>query len=187
MKLLKVVNSQEQTKHHLSPGAGTGRQACLRGMCGKPREGSSLSQGILFSGNLLVTQSAAKQIFLVDDDPVARMILADMLSNAGCIVTSAESGAQAESTIKAHYTNGEVFDACFFDVSLGDTTGVALVKKLRGQLSNFITPVIFISANAKIEIDTLHGKAENTLYLEKPFTSENIRDILAVLFRSSAA
>ena len=117
-------------------------------------------------------------IFLVDDDPVARMILSDILTNAGFTITAADSGTQAETLIKDHYQSGQVFSACFFDVSLGDTTGVALLNDLRAQLPNFQPPIIFLSANAKIEVDTIHGEAEGTYFLEKPFTSTTILEIL---------
>ena len=128
-----------------------------------------------------MTPTTNAHIFLVDDDPVARMILSDILTNAGYNITAADSGTQAETLIKDHYQSGQVFNACFFDVSLGDTTGVALLNNIHAQLPTFQPPIIFLSANAKIEVDTLHGEAEGTYFLEKPFTSSTILEILTRL------
>ena len=117
------------------------------------------------------------EIIIADDDPVARQILTDILAYGGYHVTTGTCGKEAITLVSSAISNDNPPAAVFLDMMLGDMTGIDVVETLQ-SLHTLSFPVIFLSANAKADIDILHGKSVGDHFLEKPFTAKTILPLL---------
>ncbi len=117
-------------------------------------------------------------ILVVDDDPDIRKILADRLETLGYQVTTGKDGLDALQKV-----NQEEPDLMFLDLQLPRMSGIAVLKKLKGQID---FPVIVITAFGTI------GKAVEAMqegaadFITKPFSSDHLELVLRKALDSRA-
>lgn len=119
------------------------------------------------------------RILLLEDQPVLSEAIASHLTSKGFSVDVAGSIRQADAALSV----GQ-FDAAFFDLSLPDGDGVALLTRLRQQDNKL--PVIIMTARDRIS-DRIRGlEAGADDYVVKPFDlNEMVARLQAVLRRYS--
>ncbi len=118
------------------------------------------------------------KIFIADDDPVVRHILSAMLESLGHEVSLAESGTEALSILRDLAQAGDLPEILFLDYQLTDLSGLEVLKDLRGTVSSAQLPAIMLSANTKLELLELNPEVLPELYLEKPFTQDDVACII---------
>ncbi|OZA77831.1 MAG: hypothetical protein B7X77_04200, partial [Caulobacter sp. 39-67-4] len=107
---------------------------------------------------------AAFRILLVDDHPMNRELGHALLTLAGCVVTTAEDGAQA---VDAARDGG--FDLILMDMFMPGCTGVEATRVIRQHAEFLSTPIIYLSGdtNVPLQVDALRLGGDH--FLTKPY------------------
>jgi CheY-like chemotaxis protein len=83
----------------------------------------------------------AKQILVVDDNPLSRKLLNDMLSAEGYSVHQAASGTEALSAIAEKQP-----DVVLLDIMMPDMDGFEVVRRLKADMKTNIPPIVIVTA-----------------------------------------
>lgn len=111
----------------------------------------------------------ADLIMIVDDDPVLRSVVVDVLHGAGFTTIEAESGEAALSALA-----GRPVDAVLLDQSMPGMGGVELTARIRALPSCERIPVLFLSSADELSIRMAALKAGATDFMLKPFPLEEM-------------
>src|SRR5262249_51960921 len=115
--------------------------------------------------------AAAPALLVVDDDQVARELLAETLGREGCRVRVAGGGEEA-----LRLAGAEPFDMALVDLRMPDVDGLAVLKKLARIQPDL--PVVILTAFATIETAIQAVNAGAFDYLSKPFRMEEIKIVV---------
>jgi two-component system response regulator AtoC len=107
-------------------------------------------------------------VLVVDDDRVARDLLAEVLAKEGYRILPASGGAEA-----LELARNNPVDLAIVDLRMPEVDGLAVLRGLQGLRSD--TPVIILTAFATIETAMEAIRAGAYDYLSKPFQLEMIR------------
>lgn len=106
----------------------------------------------------------SKRFMVIDDDPVIRTLITEMVTSLGHSVQTAESGTDAISRLGA-----ECPDIIILDFQMPDMTGLDVLTRIRENPATQGLPVIMLSANSSAaSLSEAKGVAADC-YLEKPF------------------
>ena len=119
-----------------------------------------------------------KRILIVDDAPVIRQVLEQVLADEGYVVETAADGRAAWDTIVAAPP-----DLIISDVHMPFCDGWALLGKVRERFP--LLPVLLISASS--DPPERHALPEHTTFLAKPFSLEALLDVAAGMIGGAAA
>ena len=115
------------------------------------------------------------RILLVEDEPMARAAIRDLLEEADYSVSEAGDGREGLAAC------GEVqYDLVITDVLMPQTDGVEFILALRGR--HFRGPILAISGGGRVPSDlclTLAGNLGAAATLAKPFTREALLDAVS--------
>lgn len=128
-------------------------------------------------------QMMSGRILLAEDNPVNRMVAANILENLGLEVVVAENGEEALQKLE-----NESIDLVLMDCQMPKMDGFEATRAIRGHESanGRRVPIVALTANA------LEGDREKCLesgmdeYMSKPFTSEEIQEVLSLFLDSSS-
>ena len=113
-------------------------------------------------------------ILLAEDNEVNQMVAKGMLDNMGCNVFIVENGLLALNELKKHK-----FDIVLMDINMPELNGCDTTVRYRAsEKDNEHLPIIALTANVMQEDVDSYYKAGMDDHLAKPFTTENLRDIL---------
>ena len=110
------------------------------------------------------------KILVVDDEEAMREVLRERLTSWGFEVSTAADGASAERRLAAFDP-----DAVLSDVVLPDTSGLDLLRLIRGAGRD--RPVILITAHGTVELAVEAMKGGATDFLTKPVDHERLRSL----------
>ena len=114
------------------------------------------------------TSCERRRILVVDDDPVVRRILLELL-NKNYMVILASTGVQLPDLIHKHSP-----DLVILDVMLPWVNGFELCRMIKSHPEGEKLPVLFLTG-CKEKEDLLTGKEVGALgYLTKPFYAKNL-------------
>ncbi|MCB9079079.1 MAG: response regulator transcription factor [Anaerolineaceae bacterium] len=114
--------------------------------------------------------SSAK-ILIIDDELAIRLTLAEMLTNDGYEVTTAEDGQTALQIMSRDF-----FDLALIDISLGDITGTEVLSAMRALSLDTVAIILTAQASLSTAIDALRQGAYD--YLFKPCQADVLRDVI---------
>jgi FixJ family two-component response regulator len=114
------------------------------------------------------------RILVVDDDKNIRVTLAQCLADAGHEVDLAVSGEHALEKLEA----GD-YDLVLLDIKLPDADGVEVLRRLKHRRPD--QAVVMMTAYGTIETAVETMKLGALDYLQKPFTPEEIRNVVATV------
>lgn len=109
----------------------------------------------------------APQIMVVDDNAINLELAAAILKNAGCAVTTCQSG--AESIKIAQET---VFDAILMDIQMPDIDGIMAARGIRSNLHQSTPPIIAMTAYSMEGDEQKFLKQGFDDYIAKPIKPE---------------
>ncbi len=123
-------------------------------------------------------------ILVVDDQPILREVIAQMLEDAGHEVHLASSGAEALRAM-----NGTVFDAMVTDIVMPRMDGLELITHVRRQHPQ--VGIVAMSADSD-NFSTndglaVAGRLGARVVLSKPFPRESLLRAIEVLYPTLAA
>ncbi len=117
---------------------------------------------------------------VVDDSRVMRNIIMQSLRNTGLAefeFTEAEDGADALARFRPRRT-----DILFVDWNMPKMSGIDFVREVRAQDGAAHLPIVMITSEKRMgHVEEALDDAGATLYITKPFTSEELRRKLAGL------
>jgi DNA-binding response OmpR family regulator len=111
------------------------------------------------------TETAARSLLVVDDEPVIRMIARTCLSTAGFTVVEAGDEAGAFEAIQKAATP---FELIMLDLTLGETDGADLIPGFRRQSPT--TRILVVSGLGAEVVEGLDADG----FLGKPFTKKSL-------------
>lgn len=122
-------------------------------------------------------ESQPTRILVVDDSAVTRAMIGRSLAISGfaCEVAEAADGEEALARLRA-----EPFDVCFLDLNMPKVGGVEVAGSVHLDPNVTARIVIVSSESMGGRIQQLRQVGVSG-YIKKPFTPEQIRDVLATL------
>lgn len=118
-----------------------------------------------------------QRILIIDDTKNIRILLQTCLEAEGYQVQAVADGGAALDLLQV-----ELFDLIFLDIKLPELSGTEVLRRLRSQ--GILTPVIIMTAFATIKNAVECTQLGAVTYLQKPFTAEKVRRIVADLLLS---
>ncbi len=113
-----------------------------------------------------------QRIFVVDDDPVIRMLVTEYLRHHGHSVEVIECGQHCLERLRS-----EVPDILVLDMMMPDMNGQEVLQTLRADPNTARLPVIMLSAD-RLMAGEAGDEVKADCYLQKPF---NIKEFLAAI------
>src|SRR5215468_12307360 len=110
-----------------------------------------------------------ERVLIVDDDPVQRRLLENMVTRAGYETVVAEGGDAAVALI----TGAERFDAVVLDLVMPDLDGLGVLAKMRE--AGIAIPVIVQTAHGGIDNVVTAMRAGATDFVVKPVSAERLQ------------
>ena len=114
-----------------------------------------------------------KRALILDDEKNVRVVLEQHLSRMGYACTDTDSPEDAISEIMN--ASGE-FSVAVIDLTMPEVTGIEVLGRLR--LIRKDLPVILISGFSADSISEIISTDENTLFVQKPFSRDDIKSAL---------
>ncbi|WP_147385919.1 ATP-binding protein [Paracoccus sp. JM45] len=123
---------------------------------------------------LLPYQShAGRQILLVEDNEINRLVLKEMLKLFGCVITEAVDGIEG---IKE--AERKSYDLILMDISMPRMNGIDATAHIRGGRCNVTTPIVALTAHAMPEDIKRFRVSGMQDVLIKPLNRTGLRQIL---------
>ena len=115
----------------------------------------------------------SSEILIIDDNPDIRLILKDLIDEAGFKTRVAANYNQALSEI-----DKKLPDVAIIDVKLdkGDNDGIELLNHIKNKSGN--VPVIIISGHANIDMAVKSLKSGAFEFIQKPFDKERLMNFI---------
>ncbi len=117
-----------------------------------------------------MTQSAAR-ILVVDDEDDLRMLLSQIVSGAGHVVTTAGDGEEAISLLKDN-----VFDLALLDIQMPKVNGIGVLKYIHSNCPK--TKVIILTGYADLSYAMEAKEYGAQDFINKPYRLEEIIDTI---------
>jgi two-component system sensor histidine kinase ChiS len=125
-------------------------------------------------------ESFGKNIFIVDDDPVIRLLVSEYLKNQGYAVCALDS---AKACIEK--LTDQMPDLIFVDMQMPEMNGAELLQILRNTPAFSGLPVIICSAGNDVEDYTRRNfNVSANEYLSKPFDIKSLSGVIERVFSS---
>jgi DNA-binding response OmpR family regulator len=122
------------------------------------------------------------RILIVEDEPLIRLFVADVLSDAGFQVEEAADAAEASKLLRS---DGPLFDAVIIDVGLPDKSGDVLADELRGIWNEL--PIVIASGHDKQVLTRRFAHDGRVRVLGKPYYGDMLLATLSAMGVSMAA
>src|SRR3954463_11643362 len=126
------------------------------------------STAVARSTPMVQSNDAKSRILLIDDEQNILRTFRYCLEDAGHRVATASTPEQAEQVVQS-----DVFDVCFLDLRLGNTSGLELLPMLR-QYAPWMR-VVIVTAHSSIDSALEAIRAGAVDYLVKPCSPEKFR------------
>jgi CheY-like chemotaxis protein len=114
-----------------------------------------------------------KKVLIVDDEPMIRELLEEMIEREGMDVRSASNGEEALKELRTSF-----YDMCFLDIILPGINGIETMNKIRE-----ISPrtKIALMSGYDSENNLKRGRKTADYFLKKPFEPSQIRRVIKKL------
>ncbi len=113
-----------------------------------------------------------RKLIVVDDDPVDVRFVMRAFSDAG---STLEITHVADAEIASDRLDSEAFDYILLDINMPGTSGMDLLKRLRGRTRTAVTPVIMLSSSShEVDVSRAYENGANA-YAVKPSTLSGYR------------
>jgi two-component system, sensor histidine kinase len=124
---------------------------------------------------------SGKQILIVDDNEINRLVATTILSNYGAATAEAANGAESIEYLRKHQP-----DLVLMDIQMPVMNGYDAIKIIRGEISKKL-PVIALTANAiKGDNEKCIGAGMND-YIAKPFKEEDLLKMIAGILQTNVS
>ncbi|MGB4520640.1 MAG: response regulator, partial [Candidatus Omnitrophota bacterium] len=117
-----------------------------------------------------------RHILIVDDEPLVRRSLSELLALSGYVVSSAGDGKEALEMLKTYHA-----DVVITDIKMPQMDGIQLLKQIKNTSSD--TPVILMTSYGSIEnaVEAMKDGAYD--YVTKPIVDDEIKIMIERLIK----
>ncbi len=127
-------------------------------------------------GKRMMPVSDQRNILVVDDDEINRMVVRVLMERRNCRVVEAASGPEALDLIKS-----ETFDVVLMDLSMPGMDGLETTHRIRGGDVGSQLPVVALTAHTSQKEQKMCLEAGMNAVLRKPFDSGQVDRLLGLL------
>ncbi len=118
------------------------------------------------------------RILFIEDDPMNRRVVSDMLTVAGLSLSEADGGKSGIARLEA-----EEFDVLLLDLRMPEMDGFDVIRALRGRDDALKTiPIIVVTADASAGLEDKCLAAGADAVLFKPISMQALFDSIAEVF-----
>ncbi|UTV99680.1 response regulator [Marinomonas rhizomae] len=122
------------------------------------------------------------QALVVDDHPLPRNILAQLLKSFGIESLCVESGWEAIEAISQSKQSNSAFDIVFMDWQMPDMNGIETSKKIKELFKELAPPILMISAYDKHHVQPYLDSGVVKQFIEKPVGKSTLFNALNQFF-----
>lgn len=161
----------------VSSEVGVGSEFSIRLTFDKPLyqqlQENEIHQSVEYYDETLADLNGAR-VLLVEDNAVNQLLAEKLLSDWGCLVTSAENG-----KIAIEKLEHETFDLILMDIKMPEMDGYEATMYIRQNMNNKQIPIIALTAHAAIwEAEKCIGAGMNG-YISKPFNIKELHKMIS--------
>ncbi|MBT4126163.1 MAG: response regulator [Chloroflexi bacterium] len=130
------------------------------------------------------SEGAHLNVLVVDDEPMLRMVVQEMLTAEGHTVEVAPGGPEASELVIENFKAGSPFDVVVSDIEMPELNGRMLAEFI--EIESPDTEVILMTgwANSQLDVDTISTRVVGIL--NKPPRLADITALMAVVARNKA-
>jgi CheY-like chemotaxis protein len=125
----------------------------------------------------ITNNQTSSRVLVADDDPVIRHLIASVLKRDGYVPVVAIDGREAYRILQSDAN----FKAAIFDMMMPYLEGVDIIRHMRTEKRLMRIPVLMITSERDLQVMVNSIAAGATLFLPKPFTSEQLQTTLGML------
>ncbi len=120
------------------------------------------------------------RVLVADDDPLTSQMLTTIAEKEGYQVVSVSDGGEAYRTLKsdAH------FKAAIFNMAMPNLKGLDIIRYMKTEKRLMRIPVVVVSGEQGLKLISDSFAAGATMFLSKPFTSDQLQRSLRVALSS---
>jgi CheY-like chemotaxis protein len=122
---------------------------------------------------------AGARILVVDDDPAIGGLIAAILGKDGYTVLVAKSGSEGLSMATAEHPH-----LILMDITMPDMDGYEATQKLKATPGMKDIPVIFLTGRSASEDGGRAFGSGGLTFMRKPFTAQQLRDLVSLAVQS---
>ncbi|HEY2971854.1 MAG TPA: response regulator [Pyrinomonadaceae bacterium] len=126
---------------------------------------------------------SSQRILIADDDPVMRHLLTSIVRKEGYDAVVVEDGREAYRILQSDAD----FKAGIFDMMMPHLEGLDIVRYMRTEKRLQRIPVMMISAERDLQLMTKSFVAGATVFLTKPFNTNQFQSTLRILLTNKMA
>jgi CheY-like chemotaxis protein len=120
---------------------------------------------------------SSRRVLIADDDPVMRRLVSSIVEGEGFTAVAVADGRDAFKILQSD----SHFRAAIFDMMMPHLKGLDIIRHMRTEKRLMRVPVILITAESDFGLMSNSFTAGATAFLQKPFTTEQLRNILRIL------
>ena len=124
-----------------------------------------------------------KRILIADDDPVMRHLLTSIVRKEGYDAVVVDDGREAYRILQSDAD----FRAGIFDMMMPHLEGLDIIRYMRTEKRLRRIPVLMISAERDLQLMAKSFVAGATVFLTKPFNTDQFRSTLRILLANKTA
>ena len=125
----------------------------------------------------------SKRILIADDDPVMRHLLTSIVRKEGYDAVVVDDGREAYRILQSDAD----FRAGIFDMMMPHLEGLDIIRYMRTEKRLQRIPVMMISAERDLQLMAKSFVAGATVFLTKPFNTEQFQTTLRMLLTNKTA
>lgn len=124
----------------------------------------------------------ATRILIVDDSVSMRRMVGSALRSASFDVVEAANGPEALAVLDRHQV-----DLIITDVNMPDMDGISLVRAIRNRAATKSIPVLILTTESGVEMKQAGRTAGATGWIVKPFSSQQLVQVVAKVLPPAAS
>ncbi len=128
-----------------------------------------------------ITQDS-KRVLVADDDPIIRRLVTSAVLREGFEIVVVNDGREAYRILQSDAN----FKAAIFDMMMPHLEGLDVIRFMRTEKRLMRIPVMMITSEQDLKLMSDSFSAGASLFLRKPFTSEQLQTTLRILLSTSS-
>ena len=128
-----------------------------------------------------ITQDS-KRVLVADDDPIIRRLVTSAVLREGFEIVVVNDGREAYRILQSDAN----FKAAIFDMMMPHLEGLDIIRFMKTEKRLMRIPAMIITSEQNLKLMSDSFSAGASLFLRKPFTSEQLQATLRILLSTSS-
>jgi len=128
-----------------------------------------------------ITQDS-KRVLVADDDPITRRLVTSAVLREGFEIVVVNDGREAYRILQSDAN----FKAAIFDMMMPHLEGLDIIRFMKTEKRLMRIPAMIITSEQNLKLMSDSFSAGASLFLRKPFTSEQLQATLRILLSTSS-